>query len=255
MRAELAIQRALAELNRKNAGAGKPELVARIGLETGPVVVDATGEVYGDVPNTAARVQALADFDYSAGATPGRRPLRRRRTWLPSTERSARAGDIVPAHPGKRRRTPLRRASAYAPRRSRGGNGDADAALGAGAAGRRAISADRRRAGPPQVSGMPDDAIEWWGKAGDQALRRSARAGRAPGLASAFLPSSPLSSWRGWRGCGCSGLSPVARAPRRFPPPWSVEEPGRRSAAHLLTRDEGLSRSVFAGFRRHDPRV
>jgi hypothetical protein len=25
-------------LNRKNAGAGKPELVARIGLETGPVV-------------------------------------------------------------------------------------------------------------------------------------------------------------------------------------------------------------------------
>jgi class 3 adenylate cyclase len=44
VRAELAIQRALAELNRKNAGAGKPELVARIGLETGPVVVDATGE-------------------------------------------------------------------------------------------------------------------------------------------------------------------------------------------------------------------
>jgi class 3 adenylate cyclase len=61
VRAELAIQRALAELNRKNAGAGKPELVARIGLETGPVVVDATGEVYGDVPNTAARVQALAE--------------------------------------------------------------------------------------------------------------------------------------------------------------------------------------------------
>jgi class 3 adenylate cyclase len=61
VRAELAIQRALAELNRKNAGAGKPELVARIGLETGPVVVDATGQVYGDVPNTAARVQALAE--------------------------------------------------------------------------------------------------------------------------------------------------------------------------------------------------
>jgi class 3 adenylate cyclase len=26
-----------------------------------PVVVDATGEVYGDVPNTAARVQAVAE--------------------------------------------------------------------------------------------------------------------------------------------------------------------------------------------------
>jgi class 3 adenylate cyclase len=60
-RAALSIQRALADLNRKNAGIGKPELKARIGLEIGPVVVDATGEVYGDVPNTAARVQALAE--------------------------------------------------------------------------------------------------------------------------------------------------------------------------------------------------
>jgi class 3 adenylate cyclase/tetratricopeptide (TPR) repeat protein len=60
-RAALSIQRALADLNRKNAGIGKPELKTRIGLETGPVVVDATGEVYGEVPNTAARVQALAE--------------------------------------------------------------------------------------------------------------------------------------------------------------------------------------------------
>ena len=61
VRAALSIQRALADLNRKNTGIGKPELRTRIGLETGPVVVDATGEVYGDVPNTAARVQALAE--------------------------------------------------------------------------------------------------------------------------------------------------------------------------------------------------
>src|SRR5215470_870191 len=60
-RAALAIQRALAELNRKNAGTGKPELVARIGLESGPAVLDASGEIYGDVANIAARVQALAD--------------------------------------------------------------------------------------------------------------------------------------------------------------------------------------------------
>ena len=52
---------ALADLNRKNAGAGEPELVARIGLETGPAVVDAAGEIYGDVTNIAARVQALAE--------------------------------------------------------------------------------------------------------------------------------------------------------------------------------------------------
>jgi class 3 adenylate cyclase/tetratricopeptide (TPR) repeat protein len=60
-RAGLSIQLALGEINRKNAGSGKPPLNARIGIETGPVVVDAAGEVYGDAPNTAARVQALAD--------------------------------------------------------------------------------------------------------------------------------------------------------------------------------------------------
>jgi hypothetical protein len=59
-RAALSIQRALAEVNRKNASSGKPALNARIGIETGPVVVDASGEIYG-TPNTAARVQALAE--------------------------------------------------------------------------------------------------------------------------------------------------------------------------------------------------
>ena len=54
-RAALAIQRALAELNRKNAGSGKPVLAARIGLETGPAVVDAAGEIYGDVANVAPK--------------------------------------------------------------------------------------------------------------------------------------------------------------------------------------------------------
>jgi class 3 adenylate cyclase len=60
-RAALSVQRALAELNYKNAGTAKPELVARIGLESGPVVLDASGEIYGDVANIAARVQALAE--------------------------------------------------------------------------------------------------------------------------------------------------------------------------------------------------
>ena len=61
VRAALSIQRALAELNRENDGSGKPTLIARIGLETGPVVVDAAGEIFGDAPNVAARVQALAE--------------------------------------------------------------------------------------------------------------------------------------------------------------------------------------------------
>jgi predicted ATPase len=38
-----------------------PDLLARIGIETGPVVVEATGEVFGDAPNVVARVQATAE--------------------------------------------------------------------------------------------------------------------------------------------------------------------------------------------------
>ena len=61
VRAALSIQRALAELNRKNEGAGKPALAARIAIDTGPAVLDAGGEIFGDVPNIAARAQALAE--------------------------------------------------------------------------------------------------------------------------------------------------------------------------------------------------
>ena len=61
VRAALAIQRALADLNARNARSGAPELSARIGLDMGPVVVDAVGEVFGDAPNVAARVQAAAE--------------------------------------------------------------------------------------------------------------------------------------------------------------------------------------------------
>ena len=60
VRAGLGIQHALAEINAKSAGKGVPELTARIGIESGPVVVDASGEVFGDAPNVAARVQTAA---------------------------------------------------------------------------------------------------------------------------------------------------------------------------------------------------
>jgi len=59
--AALAILRALDGINSKNAARGMPELSARIGLDLGPVVVDASGEVFGDAPNVAARIQALAE--------------------------------------------------------------------------------------------------------------------------------------------------------------------------------------------------
>ena len=61
VRAALAIQRALVDLNAKNTRSGAPELSARIGIECGSVVVDATGEVFGEAPNVAARVQAAAE--------------------------------------------------------------------------------------------------------------------------------------------------------------------------------------------------
>ena len=54
VRAAIAIQRALAELNRKNADTGKPALAARIAMDSGPVVVDPAGEIFGDVPNITA---------------------------------------------------------------------------------------------------------------------------------------------------------------------------------------------------------
>src|SRR5271167_2881375 len=60
VRAALAIQRALVDLNARNAVTGAPELAARIGLESGRVVVDSSGEVYGDAPNVAARVQSAS---------------------------------------------------------------------------------------------------------------------------------------------------------------------------------------------------
>ena len=61
VRAALAIQRALLAINARNASKGAPELSARIGLDSGQVVVDATGEVFGEAPNIAARVQSAAE--------------------------------------------------------------------------------------------------------------------------------------------------------------------------------------------------
>src|SRR5271165_1142390 len=61
VRAALAIQRALADLNARNASRNARELKARIGIESGPVVMEATGEVFGNAPNVASRVEAAAE--------------------------------------------------------------------------------------------------------------------------------------------------------------------------------------------------
>jgi class 3 adenylate cyclase/tetratricopeptide (TPR) repeat protein len=59
-RAGLGILRAIVDLNAANAGRELPKLSARIGLDSGQVVVDSMGEVFGDPPNVAARVQSAA---------------------------------------------------------------------------------------------------------------------------------------------------------------------------------------------------
>jgi class 3 adenylate cyclase len=48
-------------VNRKNAGSGKPALAASVAIDSGPVVVDAVGDIFGDVPNITARAQPLAE--------------------------------------------------------------------------------------------------------------------------------------------------------------------------------------------------
>src|SRR5262249_33780794 len=60
VRGALAIQRAIADINVRNAKAA-PTLAARVGLENGPVVVDSTGEVFGEAPNVAGRLHAGAE--------------------------------------------------------------------------------------------------------------------------------------------------------------------------------------------------
>ena len=122
-RAALAIQRALTELNRKNEGIGKPVLTARIGLESGPAVLDAAGEIYGDVANIAARVQALAE----PGAVLVTARVQRQVAGLFVAEERgthtlkgrARAHRAVPARARERRRTPLRAAQSHAACRPR----------------------------------------------------------------------------------------------------------------------------------------
>ena len=65
--AGLAILDAVAALNPRETNERRPELAARIGIDTGPVVVGESlekgADVFGQVTNIAARVQAAAEPD------------------------------------------------------------------------------------------------------------------------------------------------------------------------------------------------
>jgi class 3 adenylate cyclase len=156
VRAALAIQRALSDLNARNAANGAPELSARIGIECGSVVVDANGEVFGEAPNVAARVQAVAE----PGSVLITGSVQRQVAGLfVVEERGAHELKGVAQPPvalssgsRERRRPKRRREDANAFRWPRGGIGRARAPLGACAGWRRTAGSDRRRARPRQVA-------------------------------------------------------------------------------------------------------
>ena len=155
VRAALAIQRALAELNARNARSGAPQLSARIGLECGSVVVDAAGEVFGEAPNVAARVQAAAEPGTVLVTTSVQRQTvglfvaeDRDLHDLKGVLEPVTLYCIVRASGAGRRRS----ARADTPRRARGRARSSQPALGAGAQGRGSACAHRRRAGLGQVA-------------------------------------------------------------------------------------------------------
>ncbi len=61
VRAALATQRVLTELNRINVDTSKPALAAGIAIDSGAVVIDAAGEIFGDVMNIITQAQAMAE--------------------------------------------------------------------------------------------------------------------------------------------------------------------------------------------------
>src|SRR5277367_1302725 len=63
VRAGLAIVDAMVPLNATLAADDGPRLEVRIGIHTGPVVIADGGEVFGETPNIAARVQTAAEPD------------------------------------------------------------------------------------------------------------------------------------------------------------------------------------------------
>jgi hypothetical protein len=154
VRAALAIQRALVELNRENAGSRRPELVARIGVESGAVVVDEAGEIFGDAPNVAARVQALA----APGTVLITARVQRQVAGLfvaedlgARAERRARADDAL-SDRAREWRPALRRPRADSAGRTRGGARPLAPALGKGGERRGPAGAGGRRARHRQVA-------------------------------------------------------------------------------------------------------
>ena len=194
VRAALAIQRALADLNARNPGKGAPELSARIGLDSGPVVVDATGEVFGEAPNLAARVQAAAE----PGSVLVTGSVQRQVAGLFVVEEKGAHELKGVAQPlialssrSRQRRRPAGRRARADPASSavRTSSLFSDAPLGARARRRRPARADRRRTWPGQVAA---------GRGVSRQTRRRRRTPGSNGSPSQLLQNTPLHPIAEW---------------------------------------------------------
>src|SRR5580692_13121417 len=164
VRAVLAIQRALADLNARNAKTGAPALAARVGLDMGPVVVDAAGEVFGRCAERrracTERSRARDRARHRASAAADGRAFCGRRQGRASPQGRAGAGRALSHRAGERRPT-RRRADSDAAGRAGGGTLPASAPLVARARRRRSVRPDRRRARHRKVAsdrGIPRKA-------------------------------------------------------------------------------------------------
>ena len=240
-RAALSIQRALAEINRNNARSGKPAINARIGIETGPVVVDAAGEIYGDAPNTAARVQALAEPGTVLVTARVQRQIaglfvveERGTHKLKGVPKPVKLFRLVRASGGGRRS----RQRHLTPLVGRDGDSDTRAALGARLARRRAVCAYRWRAGTGQVAldrGIPYLAsrdttylgrMELFSAPAKHAAASHRRMGSHPLRRSRYVSRDTP------RGTGNHARASQARTGRKRPPPGAAVGHPHTAGAH-----------------------
>jgi class 3 adenylate cyclase len=150
VRAGLMLLRSLEDLNATNARRGLPALAARIGLDSGPVVVDSAGEVFGDAPNLAARAQRAAEPGTMLVTAAVQRQIAGLFVVEDKGPRELKGvpgfAGSVPDRASQRRRPTRWRANADAVCRSRRRSRGPRQALAARAGRRRAIHSDRWRA-------------------------------------------------------------------------------------------------------------
>jgi class 3 adenylate cyclase len=153
VRAALGVQQALGEVNVRNKAVGAPQLAVRVGLESGPVVVDDTGDVFGEPPSQgldeASLQSALARLADSGLLFVDGIPPEVTYSFKHALIQDAAYDSLL-----RSRRQALHKHAA--------------AALIAAQSEPEAIAHHFTAAGAKSL------AIEWWGNAGEDALRRSA---------------------------------------------------------------------------------